>query len=1259
MHVKGLEVELVRLSEALSGHAELTNDLFESAAAAISKKHRSYVYELLDQIEFSVDIPISQSLFHPPSYDDFYYIDGVNRVRRKQIVDSDDVFVPNCRIKDLLVPMENVPNYGQLNPVIYDNAKDGQPSARMAVTFYNTAVSQARQVKAPIETFLLPLIAVHAYDLSEDPCGLDLTQPPPLHSNLALFVIRRLSEILTAGFDDRAPWLLLDSSVGWIMSPLMSTAIPPLMTDLTNLAIYRQICGISDDLMYCAVRMFLLAAESGSYGHFILKTKSLFPQNSLHNMFRTLTGGFVPVIEWLSPRSNYQFMLQGARQVTSDDVNASPDNTEAAEKLGKDSGCLDVVRRVRKMTSTFTVSNHDAMTYIRNAMACTSGIYITRAPTETVLKEYTQSPEIKVPIPHYDWSPPIGSLRYLSDACQLPARYLWRIWRRAAAAVADSSNTWDPLTQAIMRSQYVTSRGGSGAALRDALKAAEVELPTYPGVSIKVATKIYQAAQTADVPFDKLSRAVNAPLSMGLRNQVQRRPRTIMPMNVVQQQVSAVHTLAADYINYHMNLSTTSGSAVIEKVVPLGMYASSPPAQAVNIDIKACDASITYAYFLSVIVGALHDGCAGRRPTSAFMGVPPSVLSVRDEAGVTATVPISGMQVMAQWLAKLYQRGFGYQVTDTFSPGNVFTHHTTTFPSGSTATSTEHTANNSTMMDCFLREWIPHSGCSAELKKFVGSLAIKNNYVCQGDDGLLIVDGLASGKVNGSIIAEFVDQLRSFGKSFGWNYDIEYTGNAEYLKLYFINGCRIPNISRHPICGKERASGDKLEMWPSTIDIFLGIYVNGLHDAFPWRRWLRYCWMLAAHYSRKTVRHVDGVHTIQFPMWSFVYWGMPPINAFGSDSWTFSPFMPPGDHGMYSLLTLLRPHIASRSPPSDSVGPFGPVDHTVLFNASRLYQGYYMAQLPRQPVRTNRRDDPDAVNRFIFALEQYLYNSPELKARVRLGKDRWLKLVGRLDKSSPSLDDVARKWFKGAQEADLPTSSEIEDMDNKLIAAASHSYQGFSRLLTAYLNVTWSLEEPLPMAVDPRTPLCAGINPDNSDMFLKFYSLGPMMQSTKKYFNNTLFIHRTVSGLDVDAIDKSLLRLRALNAPTDVMIAQLLMVGLSESDAATMAAKIRTADINAVQLARVVNLSVPDSWMTLNFDYLFKFSVRLTPKDVRTLTTDVPAGNAWIRAIFQFLGAGVSMTAVGPVRYARITSVRGGTSALIRHFRRWMRAEAS
>ncbi|BCM29143.1 RNA-dependent RNA polymerase [Corvid orthoreovirus] len=1259
MHVKGLDVEIARLSEALSGLTELNNDIFQEAAKVISMKNRSFVYELLDNIEFTVDYHLPLSIFHHPPHDDFYYIDSVNRVRRKQIIDKDDVFVPNCRINDLLTPMERQPNYGRINEMIVSNARDGQPAARMAVTFYNTAVSQARQVKAPLETFLLALLASHAYDLSPDPCDLDVTQPPSLSSNLPLLVIKQIADVLTSGLSDRSPWLLLDTSVAWIRSPLMSSAIPPLMTDLTNLAIYRQICGLSDELTRSAVDMFMLAAQSKSYSHFILKTKSIFPQNTLHNMFRKLTGGMVPVIEWLSPRSNYQFMLQGSRQVTSNDVNGSPDNTEAAEKLGRENGCLDVVRRLRALTSQFTISGHDAMTFVRDAMACTSGIFITRAPTETVLKEYTQAPEIKVPIPLSDWSNPVGALRYLRDSCNLPAKYLWRVWRRAAAAVADNPHTWDPLNQAIMRSQYVTSRGGSGAALRDALKAAEVELPTYSGVSIKVATKIYQAAQTADVPFEKLSRAVLAPLSMGLRNQVQRRPRTIMPMNVVQQQVSAVHTLAADYINYNMNLSTTSGSAVIEKVVPLGMYASSPPAQAVNIDIKACDASITYAYFLSVIVGALHDGVAGRRPTSAFMGVPPSVLSVRDDAGVTATVPISGMQVMAQWLAKLYQRGFEYQVTDTYSPGNIFTHHTTTFPSGSTATSTEHTANNSTMMDCFLRDWIPSSGCSDNLRKFAHSIAIKNNYVCQGDDGLLIVDGLATGKIDGSILDEFVTELRKFGSSFGWNYDIEFTGNAEYLKLYFLNGCRIPNISRHPICGKERASGDKLEMWPSTIDVFLGIYVNGIHDALPWRRWLRFCWMLAAQYSRKVVKHEDGHHVIQYPLWSFVYWGIPPVSAFGSDPWIFSPMMPPGDHGFYALLTLLRENIRRRAEPSSNHGPFGHVDHISLFNQERLMQGYYMAQLPRQPVRSNRRDDPESVSRFIAALESYLYISPELKARVRTGKDRWLKMVGRLDKAPPSLDDVARKWFKGAQEADLPTIAEVEDMDNKLLSAMNHSYQSFSKLLTAYLNVTWSIEEPIQVALDPRTPICAGVNPSNSDLFLKYYSLGPMMQSTKKYFNNTLFIHRTVSGLDVDAIDKSLLRLRALGAAPEVMIAQLMMVGLSESDAATMAAKVRTADINAVQLARVVNLSVPDPWMVLNFDYLLRYVVKLTPKDIRTLTTDIPAGNAWVRAILQFLGAGVAMTAVGPVRYTRITSVRCGMSNFIRQFRRWMRSEAS
>nr|WEW62505.1 lambdaB core RNA-dependent RNA polymerase [Avian orthoreovirus] len=1257
MPVKGVLAAFEQYASSISGLTAFSNDLFERASREFRALPRSTLFRALEAIDFTVNCHIPASIFHHPSHEDFYYIDAVNRVRRRQINGDDDVFVPNANLNGLLTPMEKLPSYGQLSPTITANARDGSAAARIAATFYNTATSQARQVKGPIELFLLPLLIAESLPLSDDPCGLDDVTPPPLHENLALWVLLQLSKTIMFNYDDASPWLLLDSGVAWSLSPLMSSAIPPLMTDLANLAIYKQICRIPIDLHSCAVQLVLQAAASPSYGAFVLSAKSLFPQNTLHNMYRNITGGMLPIIEWLDPRPQYRFMIQGARQITADDRNQSPDNEDKSMSLGKSIGCLDVVKRLRSMTAAHTIHSHEAMTFVRNAMSCTSGIYITRAPTETVLKEYTQAPTIQRPIPSIDWSNPIGSLRYLSDACALPAAYLARVWRTAAAAVTDDAHTWDPLFQAILRSQYVTARGGSGAALRDALKSSEVELPQYSGVNIKVATKIYQAAQTADVSFDKLSRAVLAPLSMGLRNQVQRRPRTIMPMNVVQQQISAAHTLAADYINYHMNLSTTSGSAVIEKVVPLGMFASCPPCQAVNIDIKACDASITYAYFLSVIVGALHQGSAGRRVASPFMGVPPSVLTCVDNSGVTSTMPISGYQVMCQWLAKLYQRGFEYQVTDTFSPGNVFTHHTTTFPSGSTATSTEHTANNSTMMDGFLSSWIPSSGCSNLLKKFCRSLSIKRNYVCQGDDGMLVVDGLSSGQVSGEIISEFVDELRKYGSSFGWNYDVEYTGTAEYLKLYFINGCRVPNISRHPICGKERASGDRLEMWPSSIDIFMGIFVNGVHDCLPWRSWLRYCWALSLAYSGKAVKHDERVIDIQYPCWSFVYWGMPPVSAFGSDPWIFSPYMPPGDHGLYSLFTLLRSNICALSPPSTVIGPFGACDHNVLFNQHRVYQGYYMAQCPRQPSKSARKDDPDSVSRFIRALETYLYISPELKSRVRLGRDRWMRLVGKTRMLPPSLDDVAMKWYRSAQEADVATVAEIRYMDLRIMAASARSYQGFSKLLNTYLAVTWDFGDVVEHAVDPRVPICAGVSPDNSELFLKLYSLGPMMQSTKRYFNNTLFLHRTVSGLDVDAIDRSLLRLRALNAPDELLVAQLLMVGLSESEAATLAAKIKTMDIGAVQLARVVNLSVPDSWMILDFDRLIRMIVQLTPRTVRTLTTDLPTGAPWVKAILQFLGAGVAMTAVGPLRTPHLSGIKGGMQNFVRTFRRWMKAE--
>nr|QNN26264.1 lambdaB [Reptilian orthoreovirus] len=1252
--------EYTQFQQALSGLTDLTDDIFSQAATCLLSTDRSTAYNWLDKIDFKNTVYIQPTIFQKPSHTEYYYIDGATRVRRKRILDDDDVFVPNCSMLDVLKEVDDLPGYGKLNPLLNTAArKDDEPLARIAVTFYQTATSQARQIKAPIERFIQSLLIAESCPLAPDPTGYDTSHPPPLDTNLPLYVLREVAKTITSGSVNRSPWMFTATDVMWINSPRMTSAIPPLMTDLTNLAILRQICRIPDDLCAHAVSMYLNAANSQSYAWYILKTKSLFPMNTLHCAYRSPVEGIVPQLQWLEPRTDYRFMISGARRLTNNDFNHSADNTDKAETLGKEYECLEIVRDLRSATSKLTTHSHESVKWIRDAMACTSGIFITRAPTETVLKEYTQAPKIEQPLVDADFSSPIGEVRYLNKDIDSPAVFLNDTWEAAANQVSNDGATWDPLNQAIMRSQYVTSRGGSGAALRDVLAAADVSLPSFPGVRVKPSTKPCQPAQTSGVPFDKLSRAVLAPLSMGLRNQVQRRPRTIMPMNVVQQQVSAVHTLVADYINKHMNLSTTSGSAVIEKVIPLGMYASSPPTQTINIDIKACDASITFQYFLSVITGAIHRGVGTTAVKRPFMGVPPT----RVTTGYNSSMAISGMQHMAQKLSQLYKRGFDYKVNDHFSPGNTFNLQTTTFPSGSTATSTEHTANNSTMMNAFLTYWLPRNCDDENVLKLAGAMSIKSNYICQGDDGIMVLDANLLNMISGETVAKLCRYLTDYGKLFGWNYDIEFNGSTEYLKLYFLYGCRIPNVSRHPIIGKERATSERAEVWPATIDVMMGVYTNGVHDMLHWRQWIRYNWVLACMYSRQTTTDKARTRIVQYPMWAFVYLGLPPIRVFGCDPYMFSVYTPTGDMGMYAILNILRPHLLAYAKEHNYVatteGPFGMVDHVRMFNDYKVYQGYYIAQLPRNPIRSDASSKPEDVRRFKNALRDYLFHDPVLKMRVEEGKRRWRQSGEDFLHKPPSLDQVADKWYKGAQDADVPTTDEIRAMDDMLYRATSNKYVSFSKLLEAYLRVEWDYDEEIPTpVVDLRAPLCAGVDTNNSDHFLKLYGVGPMMESTKRYFTQTLFMHRTVSGLDVDEIDKALLRLRTLGAPREALVAQLMMVGLDENDASTLAGKIMVQDIGSVQLARVVNLAIPDSWMVLDFDYLLKYRIKFVTGTVRSLTTDIPSDLSWMRPIFRFLGASLSMSTVGLPMTMRIRKVRFGVRNLSILFKRWMIAES-
>ncbi|ACU68602.1 RNA-dependent RNA polymerase [Broome reovirus] len=1246
----------------LSGLEDLDYGVFSNTAMNLQLSDRSELYRWLDKVQFRVNFSIPVTLFNKPSHAMFYYIDGANLVRRRQLNGELDLYVPNCKLFELLEPTERLPNYGRLRKVLNTAAADGHVESRIAVSYYNTVNSQARQIKGPLERFLQCLLIAESCPLGNDPTHVeDNDGVLPIETNLPLYVLREVARRITGNSGDRAPWLFTATEILWFMSPLMTSAIAPLMIDLANLAIMRQICRLPDVVTRAAVTMYLNAADSHSYSQYVLETKGLLMGASLHSMYRTAVSGIVPVVEWSEPRSKYKFSYQGVRNLTSRDYNHSwlcdDDLLQRAAKFG----LRDVINDI--LTCSKKVDKHDfeSVKWIRNVMAGTSSIFIVRAPTETVIAEYSQTPVILEPIPEEALTMPIGEVRCLRNVAPSTPKFLYDVWRDAARDVCNRSQTWDALEQVIMRSQYVTARGGSGAALRDVLKNANIELPSFNGVKVKSSTKIVQAAQVAGLSFMQLKDAILAPLSMGLRNQIQRRQRSIMPLNVVQQQVSAIHTLVADHINKHVNLSTTSGSAVIEKVLPMGMYASSPPNQTINIDIKACDASITCQYFLSIICGAIFDGCHNVRVTSPYMGVPPTRLRVIGDDGIASTMPISGMQHMVQSLATLYNRGFAYKVNDPFCPGNTFTHHTLTFPSGSTATSTEHTANNSTMMDGFLRIWLPDHCKEKDVLALAERMSIQRNYVCQGDDGIMIIDSNNIDMIDGDLIKRFCQYLKQYGETFGWNYDIDFNGTTEYLKLYFIYGCRIPNISRHPVINKERATQERSELWPATIDIMMGVFWNGVHDGLHWRQWIRFCWCLAALYSRKINRDALTPRVIQYSPWAFVYLGLPPIRAFGSHPYPISVYLPTGDMGFYALLTVLKPFILAyadaRGYNADSEGLFGPIDHVRLFNDLKLYQGYYMAQLPRRPVKTSRTISSNDRARFLTALHGYVFEDPVLRMRVARGRHMWHMSGFEKVKHPPSLEDVPRKWLEGAQEADVATLEEINAMDDVLMNAMRHTYSSFSKLLECYLSVEWDYEYGSEPAIDLRVPICAGYDPENADMYFKMTSLGPMMSSTKKYFSDKLFIGKTVSGLDVEAVDKSLLRLRALGAPRDAIIGQLMMLGYDFGAASTLAGRILLQNVHAVQLAKVVNLAVPDSWMIFDFDRMLHERICVFPKVSRKAFTDIAPHHAWIKGVLRLLGGAVAMSIPGVVPKLYLSEIRGGSRSMSLKLRHWMAKE--
>ncbi|AAM92745.1 RNA-dependent RNA polymerase VP2 [Aquareovirus ctenopharyngodontis] len=1261
---------LQQLSLALAGEIPLTDHIFEQAASTWHVQPRSLTYKLLDHIPFSTPVVVPPSIYHSLDWSKCFAVNQDRVERVPTIDDPDDVYVPNSDIGPLLTSLHTIPDYGFLHPAIENDATTLRAErARCASTFYKIASSQARQVKLDPIRMLGFLLLVQARPrvpsglVTDQPTRRDPTQSPALH---AIWQVMQYYKVAGVYY---APALVVPSGAIWWIPPPGKrnvVSVQYLLTDLINLAILAHMTDMSPTLELTGVLMYLRAASSHSHAYTLLQMKSVFPALSLRSMYRNKGfGGKAPAIEWTEPRSKYKFRWTGVTQLHDGLRPRSPSMDVPTLEVLTKYELVDIGHIIIRERNAHPRHNHDSVRFVRDVMALTSGMYLVRQPTMSVLREYSQVPDIKDPIPPSAWTGPIGNVRYLLPSVQGPARHLYDTWRAAARQIAQDPQWHDPLNQAIMRAQYVTARGGSSASLKFALKVTGIVLPEYDDSKVKKSSKIYQAAQIARIAFMLLIAAIHAEVTMGIRNQVQRRARSIMPLNVIQQAISAPHTLVANYINKHMNLSTTSGSVVTDKVIPLILYASTPPNTVVNVDIKACDASITYNYFLSVICGAMHEGFEVGNADAAFMGVPSTIVSDRRSSVAPYSRPISGLQTMVQHLADLYAAGFRYSVSDAFSSGNKFSFPTSTFPSGSTATSTEHTANNSTMMEYFLNVHAPSHVKSASLKRILTDMTIQRNYVCQGDDGILLLPHEAASKISADDMNELLTCLRDYGQLFGWNYDIDWSDTAEYLKLYALMGCRIPNTSRHPPVGKEYAAPQTDEIWPSLIDIVIGHHLNGVTDVLNWREWLRFSWAFACYSSRGGYTNPKGQSfSAQYPWWTFVYLGIPPILLPGQTPFIHSCYMPPGDQGMFSILNGWRDwlisHASTTLPPLRHNHPvWGLSDVPSLLSQFGVYAGYHAAQHYRRPKPAPETASSDSINQITSDLTEYLFYDSALKARVMKGRYNWERLSSSLSLNVgsrvPSLFDVPGKWVAAGRDAEKPPPSSVEDMFTSLNRCIRRPTHSFSRLLELYLRVHVTLGESIPLAIDPDVPQVAGADPANDDHWFKYTCLGDIPSATRNYFGESLFVGRVVSGLDVEAVDATLLRLKILGAPPEAFIAVLNGIGMSDSEAHQIAGRISLANAQLVQIARVVHLSIPSSWMTLNtgpyiHHHAYDFKPGITQPSAKSRDKSI-----WMSPILKLLCTSYAMTVAGPVRTSIVTEIDGSAAALSGNLRVWMR----
>ncbi|ABV01040.1 VP2 [American grass carp reovirus] len=1262
---------LQQLSLALAGEIPLNDELFQAAASTWHTRQRSETYHLLDRLRFSTPIVTPQAIYRDLPWRNCYRInqDRVERIPTTNA--SDDVYVPNSDISTLLSPLFSIPTYGTLHPSIEKDALELRAdSARCASTFYKIASSQARQVKLDptrMLEFLLLLVATPRVNSGLDtdqPSMRDPTKSPALHA------IWQIMQYYKVDSKYHAPALIVSTGAVWWIPPPGKrnvVSVQYLLTDLVNLAIIARMTDMHPTLGLCAARVYIQAATTDSYTHTLLKLKGVFPALSIHSMYRQKGfGGKAPDIQWTEPRTKYQFKWVGVTHLHDGLRPRAPVRDEAVRKLLTEYQLADIMAPIVEMRNQHKHHDHDSVRFVRDVMALTSGMYLVRQPTMSVLQEYSQVPDIKQPIPPSAWTGTVGNVRYLNKDVTGPARWLYNTWREAAQEIAQDRTWHDPVNQFIMGSQYVTARGGSGSSLKHSLTVTGLVLPEFSESSVKRSSKIYQAAQIARIPFTLLTAAIHAEVVMAIRNQVQRRARSIMPLNVVQQAVSAPHTLVANYINKHMNMSTTSGSVVTDKVVPLLLYASTPPRTVVNVDIKACDASITYDYFLSLICGAMHEGFEVGDNHASFMGVPSSIIMDKRSALAPYSRTVSGLQTMVQHLSQMYANGFRYSVTDAFSSGNKFSFPTSTFPSGSTATSTEHTANNSTMMSYFLAVHAPQHIKSPNMKRVLSDMTIQRNYVCQGDDGVLLLPDEAASKISAEDMDELLTCLKDYGTSFGWVYDIDWSDSAEYLKLFALCGCRVPNVSRHPPVGKEYASPTTDEIWPSLIDIVVGHHLNGVMDLMNWREWLRFSWAFACYASRGAYTDKYGeTHIAQYPWWTFVYLGIPPILLPGQTPFIHSLFMPPGDQAMFAILNNWRDLISTNT--TTTFPPLKHPHHTwhladvpTLLDSYGVYAGYHAAQHPRRPVAQPETANSESIEQITGALTDYLLYDPILKARVNTGRHNWsqlsqsigLNIGGRV----PSLMDVPGKWVAAGREAEKPPPSAIVYMFKSLNRTIRRPSKHFSKLLELYIRVKVVLGAPKPLAIDPDIPQVAGADPHNDDPWFKYVGLGDIPTSTRRYFGESLFVGRVVSGLDVEAVDAALLRLKILGAPPAAYIALLNGIGMSNSEANQIAGRVSLANAQTVQIGRVVNLSTPSSWMTLDTAPYIQYHTYDFKPGVTNPSAQSREKFIWLSPILKLLCATAAMSIAGPVREAYVLDIHGSAASLSGNFREWMRA---